>query len=650
MLKISFELQYTKCELAPKQIERKPICTLYLSNQFERSASTGGVVNIHLDEDNLTKTYKGTLTGKLRPEYAKIPPVSAIGIASFAIHTNDKGFPCYVNVGTSHAFMRDVLSEKTKYEHEHPLMMRTVIISDCPPVEKGVVKLKVTKVETALKLAAQSECALTSAPVELIERSILDPIRQSMELEYSLPDTIGGTERIRAPMNLSQVGIEFTGNSFLPAASFAIMETPIANSNFFVNAFNECLARRKMRPSAYHDFDLKEKARLLGQILCYPVQSNDYIGDAVERSSRLERGMKRLHIATDEWSNGLVTTACDCEDGALAICSIKSAFLNTDFAGNEALHELQQLCKNHYIVGMSLAVVHGAKIGDQEGHGAHMYTPMLTRAQFYNGLKRTKEGREFLKLAHGPDAEQDGKVPLPVSGPAGNRDSPPSMFGEGTGHIDPLGYDDPLLAQRRYIAMHMESMKGYNSEIPHKEQGESPFYMASLLFITDEFFNQGLNVGAFIMGQANPNYDSRDPSNQHQMTRGVMFTDLLMANDNLAIIPYPRISDAAMQIARESMALAPPVRELTISSLKPNKPLTCPLWDKVVAYVRGLGRVGDKTKGSVDKFVRLHQYNEEQIGRIMSDISRLDRIYDVDYRAERITDTLHVWRVELYVN
>ncbi|MBX9637294.1 MAG: hypothetical protein K2Q45_07065 [Nitrosomonas sp.] len=637
LFKLDYTIKYVECDLADKRVESKPVLELFLSNHFVRNAETGGVVNIHLDEDNLDKEYKGSLIGTLHRKHNDISPTAAIGLNTYAIHRNDSGYACYVNVGTSNARIGTIMRElqvKGQYDHTHDMIMRTTVVAGLEPVKKGVIELRVDRVQMGPGVRLSHAASCLQAPTQKIEESVSSYIGTSMELESTLPDLLPNTERIRAPYDLSQSGIESTGQTFLPVSAFAIEETPPANEEYFQNSFERVMARRNMKMSDYLDFDMKEKARTMAMIICYAVQSFDYIGDAVELGNRRDLRIGRQHVGTDEFANAFVTLSGDCEDGAKAINVSLKAFIATPMESPQ-LREMQEIARTKYTYMMTLSVVHGAKIGDQEGWGAHMYGILVPNEMFTDGLSKSIQGKALLRQME-PAME-------PVNATAMQSERLPFMFCEGTGKIDPIGYKDPILDQRRYIAMNMRAAAGWKKEIPHEEYGPSPFYYANLFAISGALFDQGINVGGFIFGTR---------AADGIVKRGILYTDMLQQKENFVIIPQPNIPEQTMQIMQEATALFPPPRALVLDRSKPLAGKEKhPLWDKFVSTVKSFQRDGPDTKfhPSVDCFVRPHQFNETVINMMISEAAQMDRLYDAAYEVEHITNDVYTYRVRLWV-
>jgi hypothetical protein len=638
---------------------------MFFSRQYVRDTESGGVIFIHLDEDHLKTKYKGSLIATLDREHDTLPLKSGIGICSFAVHRNDYGHANYVNVGTSHVFVGDILAEiaqKGYYDHTHDLVMKTVVVSGMEPVKKGALEFRIDAVSfgPAIVVPNSSNRVCGSGiggVLAEIETNVNSYIQACVDVESSIPDLFPNTERVRAPMDISEVGAEFTGGAFLPVAAYAMLETPPSNAEFFRNACDVVLARRGMTVADYHDFDDFEKSRLMGQVLVYAVQTFDYIGDGIELTNRRKGGgQRRKHVGTEEFSSIWKTLADDCEGGATGIYETRLALLGVkDFNPRTDKHliELQAIARGDYFPLSTLAIVHGAKIGDQEGFGAHMYMLDLSNKQVSAALARTNEGRKLLQRrepATPPSYSFSGASSF-SSGK--NKTDRPNMFYEGTGIIDPIGHPEPLFDQHKYVSMNLQPVAHFHMRIPHDQYADSPFYLANMFSITDKFYkDDGINVFGLILGTVNPHYDPSDPENSHEMFRGHLYTDMLKSADNLAIIPHPPVPETTMAIIKDAIAFVNPTRPLVLDRSKPMAGKDRhPLWDKFVGAVASFKRKqGNKAKGSVDLIARPHQFDENLINVLIGKAAQLDRIWAADYVIERVTNAIYNYRVMLYVH
>ncbi len=650
-VQLDFTLTYVECDLADKRIESMPVIKMFFSKQFVRDVKTGGIVHIHLDEDHLNTHYSGSIVATLDRKHALLPAMSGIGICSYAVHRNDNGSSCYVNTGTTHIFTGDILQEiatRGFYDHNHDLMMKTVVVSGMQPVKKGVIEMCINKIH--LGTDVKQEIGISSMlrePLANIEGNVNDYIQSCMSIETALPDLLPNTERVRAPMDISEVGAEFTGGAFLPVAAYAMREPPVSNAEYWENAFQVIMARRNMTAADYHDMDDFEKIRTMGQMLCYAVQTFDYIGDAIELGNRRKGpALKRHHVGNEEFASIWDTLADDCEGGATGIYESYLANKYTEFDQIKHKHliEMRELLTD-YVPMSTLAIVHGAKIGDHEGFGAHMYMLMLPRHYVDSGLQRTHLGRKLLERL------EPAVAPVGVAYTQLSRETRPAMFFEGTGLIDCVGFKDPLYEQYKYIGMNMQSTDAFKKRIPHEQYAPSPFYYANLFAITEKYVSEGVNMGGLILGTVNPDHDPRDQANSHEMLRGSLYTDMLACKDNLAIMPQPEIPESTMQLIEQAIAFCVPPRAHVLDKSMPLAGKSNPLWDKYVSAVASFGRTqGNKAVGSVDLIVRPHQFNESVINHMISESAQLDRIWAAEYVVEHITNSIYNYRIKLFVH
>jgi hypothetical protein len=696
-----FTVKYVECDLADKRIESNPVLQLYLSSHFVRDAETGGVVNIPLLEDDRAHCFVGSLIGTLKREYDEIAPSAAIGLCSYAIHRNDNGHACYVNVGNSYVGVHDVLREvgvggavgigakssssSSSYDHTHDLMVKTSVSCGLEPIKKGVVELCIKRVELGPGIRAGAFKSVSSPALQAqLEAQISSYVQTSMDVEMALPDTLQGIERVRVPMEVSELAAERgTGNMFLPIAAFAMMETPRANVGFFQNALERVVARRpgmstQTLQALWHDFDDKEKCRALGNMIMYGIQTWEYQGDAVETGNRRDPSVVQRHIGKEEMANINTCLSGDCEDGGCGGYSQLKAFLSLsiDPQKNPQLAEIQAIARDDYVPILKLAIVHGAQVKDgekinandgyaHEAFGAHMYLSLEPMHQFVSACQKTSAGREFLKLM------APATPPTRIGALGGSKmdssthHSRPYLICEGTGHIDSLGYKDPIFEQRKYIAMNFPELGAFKKEIPHDTgfidrpskhigaahpskdppPGSSGFYYADVFGASDYFREKyGISCGGFVHGQV-----SGFPQGA-EMSRGVLFTDLLAGgNGKEAIIPQPRIPAPIMTIIKDAITLRPPARPLELDKSKPLAgPARDPHWDRFVGAVKGFKRTGS-CPHTVDLFVRPHQYTADTINVLIGRAAQCEKLFDASYEVEHWTNNVYFYRVRLSV-
>jgi hypothetical protein len=694
LFKLNWELIYSECDLGPKHLECKPVLSLYLGSQFVREPESGGVVHIPLDEDRvgLDKRYTGSLVGTLRRDLGSVLPMGApIGIASHAVHRNDLGTPCYVDVGSSMALVGDVVAEiqqRGRYDHEHELLIRTAMLQGEDHIRKGVIRLRVTGYQLGpnVKLPSQLPAVGTQALVleriaatQTRDQTVMGYIQATMQHEQRFPDALPNIQRVRVPMDISETGASITGGTYLPIAAYAMTEAPRSNNEYWFNAFERVMARmnlagprtpaevraqeaakinseaaraalRTQAIAAYNQMDTRAKANVMAMMIGYGVQTMDYIGDAYTTANRnrmdLVRGATPALIAGESMTNGWFSGALDCEDGAKAILTSWYGLLGANIVGDAPIHKTMrevQAIAREYIPAPALSIVHGAKIGDEEGFGAHMYLPMFPKAKFMEALARTSDGRALLERMEpipAPRSTLMGEA-VSVDEVAWKREELVGLTLEGTGMLPPQPAVDPILPQRRAFAQNMPSTHGYKQIIPHSVP--NPFYMAITNIIPDFFMKMGLPVGGFVVGQADK---------EHEMRRGILYEDFLNNSPKLAIAPQPFIPQPVMSVINEANASRPPPRAHILDWSKPLAgPDRDPLLDRLVGQVRSMGREAPRTHpaNSVDMFIKPHQYGLEKVQAWIADASRFGDLYDASYQVEHITNDMFTYQVRFWV-
>jgi hypothetical protein len=214
-----------------------------------------------------------------------------------------------------------------------------------------------------------------------------------------------------------------------------------------------------------------------------------------------------------------------------------------------------------------------------------------------------------------------------------------------------LGYDDPIFDQRKYAAMNLPAFNEFKKEIPHKERAPSSFYLANLLGVNADFIEEGINVGAFVYGTVNPQYDPHDASQSFEMCRGVLYTDMLSGSEKMAFMPQPAMAASTMKIIKEANSLNPPPRPLILDSSKPMAGEEHhPVLDAFVQHVKSLKR-GKRhpSMPSVDVFIRPAQLNEQQIAAMQQDANNATRLIDAEYVKEMVTNHIYMYRLQLFI-
>lgn len=337
--------------------------------------------------------------------------------------------------------------------------------------------------------------------------------------------------------------------------------------------------------------------------------------------------------------------------------------LKIDAKAHPELAELQGI-SHHYVGGLTLATVHGAKVDDKtERVGAHAYFLLLPKVQVRRSLEATvPEGRALAAA-----------VPWPDNPPA-----LPTLVGEGTGRIRPLGHgklevdtvhgrvqavahikdprhplvpsQDPLFPERRFLSMAMRSKGGFKLEIPRDAGVQSNFYLGQLAFITNHFMRAGQPVGAFLC-------TNRGASEGSSMTRGALFTDMINQEPAFGLLPCEPLPDSVMAITRDAVKLREPHPPMTYNPDSAKAKATRarmernPLLDGLAQSVRALRRpVGASPYGSVDLLMRPHQFNAHKIAAMLDDFRRMTPVYRVDYVMEPMRDAQITYRLRVFMD
>lgn len=683
-IEIDFEIEYLSCELADERIESKPVLTTYFDAHFIRSEAEGGIINTHLDEHDLGKVYEGTLRAKTPGGGVSVPITAAIGFASYAQRRNEFGMACYTNAGTGHVKMVEIMNglRNGVYEKRIPLIMETTKLLG-EPVKKGEILFRVKGVKQGerVKFLPLERCILGETVASpgpggaggsnSLANEIESFIQRRVEFEASLKDTWDGIKNVRAPMDISSAGIELTGTCFVPVEGFALCEDLTINEEYYQNAFEISMHRKGSNNPAidFRALDLAHKAEVMAEICTYASQSFDYISDTVDLSKRQQTPSKATYVGTrrqegfrrigfEDFHNVGVTFSGDCEDSGKLIQLMKTAFVRMDIDAKRypELKELQSIAED-YTCFLTLATVHGARVNDGvERVGAHLYSLFLPKEQVKAYLATTVEGRVW--------AER-----LPLSQ---KYDKLPTLFGEGTGRIRPLGTGpvelrsfrehlhaanligataadhpmsyDPLFEERRYVAMGMaRSRGGLKALISHDWGAPSNFYLGNLLVLTSDFMDVGENLGAFICGKID--------RETREITRGSEFVALIRQENTVAFIPLEPLPDRIMEVTREAAAIRAPSRPFILERARiPAKDKTHPELERLKRTINGLGRTGVAPYGGVGSYIRPHHISKQSIDRMIADLTNMPAVFKVDVEFEPITTETRQWRIVTYVD
>ncbi|HEY9818429.1 MAG TPA: hypothetical protein V6D20_21855, partial [Candidatus Obscuribacterales bacterium] len=280
-------------------------------------------------------------------------------------------------------------------------------------------------------------------------------------------DTIPNTERIQAPYDISESGLEFTGGVPLPAMAYVKYETPKSNGRFWDNALEVVLRREQpaQRPEDYMKMNHTRQAQTMALICVYVAQYLDYISDEVDRNTRFKRYLNQLKQGYENFGDAGVTWSGDCEDTGMMIAATFDSLAEATLEGSrykDVFKHMQQKVMPYYIPLMSLDVVHGAKVSDDtEQVGAHLNTMFVPTHYFKRCLEKSKSGRAISKKVHWPSLE------------AHKKEDWPTLTGEGTGMYGPLGllaeeHEVDAIAKQRALVYGMPSLDGFKKDLVHE--------------------------------------------------------------------------------------------------------------------------------------------------------------------------------------
>jgi len=670
-IKLDFEIIYLDCNLADESIESRPVLRTYLGSQFERTEKNGGIITTHLDEHDLGKIYEGTLTGNVNKASSIIPITSSICFAQYAMRRNEFGFASMTHAGTANVQLYDVIQSLNKgkpFETTLPLIMEPSKLISEQPISKGAIKFKVLNMNVSKKVQflPVDQCIL-GAPIESMSSLISDFIDDRIRFEASMKDTWNGIKNVRAPMDISSTGIQSTKTCFLPVESLVIGQPFQVNATFYENAMKTIMKRKGLNhiDVEFKEFDIGHKAELMAEICCYVVQSLDYISDTIETSSRKQSVSPTSQYDPsskkpwEDMGNSLEIPG-DCEDGSNGIKTMFNGFRNIKFDPkiHKELIELQNIASD-YTYFSTLATVHGAKAEDQTEHiGAHMYGLLIPNNNVKQMLSRNKQGAAYVEKIDLTQKNQN--LPVLVAEGTGmlrplgssKSDTAPIRAGDilkehvndgliGTSANQPMSYD-PLFLERKFISKNMYSKQGLKTLIPRDMGAPSSFYLGQLLGVTDKWLAH-TNVGAFIFGNITEN---------NEITRGAFFTDIINQNPNVALIPCLPVPEKIMQIAYEANALRAPLRSYELDLSKPIEggPEKQPAFEKMKQTINKLGRKGVAPFGSVDVFIKPHQFTAKSIENMTENLVNTPNVFKLEYNREIFSNEEIGYRIQIFVD
>jgi hypothetical protein len=146
-----------------------------------------------------------------------------------------------------------------------------------------------------------------------------------------------------------------------------MFETPTSNLEYWKNIFQRVMRRQGRSTVDFHEFDSTLKARTMVQMMIFEAETFDYVSDEVDRNNRRKDAYdSKLFMGFENFGDATVTTSGDCEDTAGTIQMAFRSFMAHRFPAKEkAMLEMQRLGAQ-YVPMLSLAVVRGRKVDDED--------------------------------------------------------------------------------------------------------------------------------------------------------------------------------------------------------------------------------------------------------------------------------------------
>lgn len=614
MKKIEIQVSVIHLKSNLSDLETHPQLCCYLDSRFDRDDET-----IHLNKP-LGTEYRVTLRGV---GIARVK--SAICFAQMAWR-NDTGVECLQDAGTNHITFGEIIdstrkSRDGKFVKDVPMLMHTF-----NNYEKGVFRI-------SLGLVKHQDLGMRLPPVgnfiqEINTQIIKEYIEGLMRIEQSFPDTFQGTDRMRMPFAYSQSGFQSTNGMPLPSIAYVLAEIPKSNTHYWENTFKTIMKRDDLSPEEWHRLNIVGKARVAILMACYQAQYLDYVPDTIDTNLPGKPFDKRKIIPYENFGDAGRMGSGDCEDDGGLISQNLNSFIQHNFPNEERYNvyrEMQHIVQQ-YVGPLNLDVVQGAQVNQAQVHyGAHMNDNFIPISMFQKWLGNTREGRK-----------QIGE--LPWGKHVMKEDGLPFLVGEGTGMYEPLGFENPVLPLMAYV-YRAPSLSIFKKPITHKKGETGPFFVASLIGMTDFFYRRGYKspVGFWYMTEGR--------------TRGVSYDDMMNErHSRISLKLQDPPSAQLMEIIEECISRRIPPNKLYLSEDRKGKSNKHHVLESLKQEVASFQRPMGPKHQYVPVYMRPHQLTEKLGIHIGSDMRKLSRVWKVDYDLEEITDEIWGFRVKFYVN
>ena len=610
--KIKLNITYVQSNLSPK--EYYPTLFCYLDTSFKRKKH-----KVMLGQEG--DKHSVVVTGNGIPN-----PDSSLCFSTLSWRDNSLG-----NNGVGYIKLTDIATniQDGSFSKVIPLQMYT---SNC--YVKSVIRVNIDKKDFMVNISPNIGYAIKSITPQYNYNQIIgDFIKYTMSVADGLRETFPGVERMRVPYDYSESGIETTKSIPLPAVAYVQAEVPTTNSYFWVNAFENVMARDNLSIEHWHQLNNTGKARATILTVCYLTQYLDYTADTIDTNTKNAPYSKSKINPREDFSSGLETIGTDCEDDGSSELQCFNAFIGHKFPSTndyDIYREMQHICR-HYIPPLSLDNVRGQQVSDETTKfGAHMNDNFIPVKTFQTWLNNTKEGRQ-VNQGLSWDPLDDNLNDLPF------------LVGEGTGMYEPVGYNSPKIKVMRYIYMDAPSLNVYKKPILHKQGEPGQFFVGSLEGYTDYFYRRGSAKTGLGFWYCTKN-------NNNELSRGVTYDDMMNnRNDRIAIKVQPTPPKQVVDIINEGISRRIPPDDIILTEGKQVKPTNHYL-DRLVKSIKNLNRPIGNPHIYAPIYVRPHHLSDSKINAMIQDLTKKDKVWKVDYRLEKITDNTWGFETRIYAS
>lgn len=311
---------------------------------------------------------------------------------------------------------------------------------------------------------------------------------------------------------------------------------------------------------------------------------------------------------------------------------VMSAFIAYDFKTSTGdtpyakIFREMKVLMDQYVPIMSLEVVHGAKAEDHtESYGAHMSDVILPAWYAKECMERTKDGKRVSATLPWP-RNMDRTLPVEL--------------GEGTGMLDPTGYNDTLRQVRAYVCQ-APITQGFKKDIIVAHGVPSPFFVSAKQGWTPYFALRGATSG-----EGDALWYTSEPAG----TRGALYTDFDNEKNTVGLCPMPRMPTVVRQISQEAVMFRAPPDPLVLT--KRHAHTHNAMLDRAVEMVaQSAQHLTDSRKSvMVPLYLSPHQLDQTVANALGQQLAALDRVWKLDYECEDVVDGLHGWRLLVHVH